>query len=66
MYPPESDCRLGGPDSEHAKAVKWKIIDAYDCMMTGPSPADLGVLWTLVRTGEDELEEELHRRTGIS
>ncbi len=66
MYQPKSDRRLGGPDSKHARTVKRKIIEAYDRMMTGPSPVELDALWAHVRQGEDELEEELHRRTGFS
>ena len=39
-YPPESDSRIGGPDSKRIKLIKINIVSAFDRMMTSPSPTN--------------------------
>jgi hypothetical protein len=61
MYPPESDPRIGGSDSELARAIKQEVIAAFDKMLTDPSVEELNALWKIVATGEKSLYKELKR-----
>jgi len=63
-YPPESDSRIGGPDSERIKLIKINIVSAFDGMMTSPQPDELDRLWAIVQAGEEALDEEVRRRAG--
>jgi hypothetical protein len=61
MYPPEDDRRIGGPDSEKVKVLKRSMMNSFDKMMEGPSPASLDILWREVQTCEKALYRELKR-----
>jgi hypothetical protein len=61
MYPPESDIRIGGPDSDEIKAIKRTIIAAFDQMMSAPPAAELDRLWDIVGEGESALSKDLCR-----
>jgi len=62
IYPPESDTRIGGHDSEREKEAKRAIIAAYDQMMEDPGSEELQRLKQQVVEGKQVLWQELKRR----
>lgn len=55
-YPPQDDPRMGGPDLPGVKALKQRLIAAFDQMLDEPPPAKLDELWLEVQQCERGLE----------
>ena len=63
MYSPAEDRRIGGADSEAERAIKEKIVNLFEAMMTTASLEQHRAMWQETLLLERQLDREVKRRS---